>query len=62
MFRLRDLMTTDVHRVLVVDKGRLLGVVTTMGVARGVADPRSTTRTYASDRAPVERDHDRGAS
>ena len=50
----------DVHRVLVTEGGALLGVVTTMDLARAVADHRITTRTYVFDRSPAERDHDRG--
>jgi CBS domain-containing protein len=50
----------NVHRVLVMDGGKLLGIVTSMDLARAVADHRVTTRTYVFDRSPVERDHDRG--
>ena len=51
----------DVHRVLVMEGGALLGIVTTMDLARAVADHRIVRRTYVFDSSPVERDHDRGA-
>lgn len=35
-----------IHRVLVMDDGRLLGVVTTKDISDAVADHRLTTRTY----------------
>jgi CBS domain-containing protein len=53
--------TSGVHRVLVMEGGKLLGIVSTMDLARAVADHRITRRTYVFDSSPVERDHDRGA-
>ena len=53
--------SSDVHRVLVMDQGKLLGIVTTMDLADAVADHRITRRTYVFDRSRVDRDHDRDA-
>lgn len=53
--------TYGVHRVLVMDGERLLGIVTTMDLARAVADRRIVRRTYVFDRSRVERGRDRGA-
>jgi CBS domain-containing protein len=36
------------HRVLVVDEGRLVGIVTTMDITRAVAEYRLTERTQAN--------------
>lgn len=44
-----------IHRVLVMEGGRLLGIVTTTDIARAVADGRLTTHTYVFNR---ERDFD----
>lgn len=52
--------TAGVHRVLVVDGGTLLGIVTTMDLARAVADHRLGTRTQVFDRAPAKRGGGRG--
>ena len=40
-----------VHRILVTDGAKLLGLVTTMDVTRAVADHRLETRTYAFNRS-----------
>lgn len=53
--------TEDVHRLLVMERGRLLGIVTTTDLARAVADGRVARRTFVFDRSPLDRDHDRGA-
>lgn len=37
---------TGVHRVLVMEGGQLVGIVTSMDLARAVADHKLTTRTY----------------
>lgn len=50
----------DVHRLLVTERGRLVGIVTTTDVARAVADGLVARRTYVFDRAPLGRDDDRG--
>ncbi len=42
--------TTGIHRVLVVDEGRLSGIVSTMDIARAVAEDRLVRRTYVFDR------------
>jgi CBS domain-containing protein len=39
-----------IHRLLVMEGGRLLGIVTTMDIARAVADGRLTTHTYVFNR------------
>jgi CBS domain-containing protein len=52
--------TADVHRVLVMQDGRLLGIATTTDFLRAVADHRIARRTFVFDTSPVERDHDRG--
>ena len=46
-----------VHRILVMDGNRLLGIVSTMDIARAVADGRLTTRTwvFGSRTMPDER-------
>ena len=51
--------TAEVHRVLVMEDGELLGIVTTMDIARAVADHRITHRTYVFGRPAREvgRDH-----
>jgi CBS domain-containing protein len=51
----------DVHRVIVLERGLVRGVVTTTDIARAVADGRAVRRTYVFDASPVERDHDGGA-
>jgi len=43
------LRTADVHRVLVVDGDRLLGIVTTSDITRAVADRALVQRTYVFD-------------
>jgi len=46
-----DLMRRhQVHRVLVMDGERLVGLVSAMDIARAVADGRVTARTYVFDR------------
>ena len=39
-----------IHRLLVMHGGRLIGIVTTMDIARAVADNRLTTHTYVFNR------------
>jgi CBS domain-containing protein len=51
----------DVHRVFVMERGFLRGVVTTTDIARAVADGRVVRRMYVFDTSPVEREHDGGA-
>lgn len=50
----------DVHRLLVMEAGKLLGIVTTTDLTRAVADGRVVRRTFVFDRSHVERDHDGG--
>lgn len=46
-----DLMTRmKIHRVLVLEEGKLLGIVTAMDIARAAADQRLVTRRYVFDR------------
>ena len=52
--------TADVHRLLVTERGRLVGIVTTTDVARAVADGRVGRRTFVFDRSPMDRDHEGG--
>lgn len=40
----------SIHRVLVMEDARLRGIVTTMDIARAVADDRLTTHTYVFNR------------
>ena len=47
----------SVHRVLVVDDGKLIGILTTLDLARAVAQQKLTTRTYV-----FGRDRDLGPS
>lgn len=42
--------SADVHRMLVMEDGRLLGIVTTMDLVRAVAEHRIVTRTYVFQR------------
>lgn len=44
-----------VHRVLVMNEGKLLGIVSTMDIARAVAQRRLTVRTYVFDHPPLMR-------
>jgi len=47
-----DLMRTQgIHRVLVVDDARLVGIVSTLDVVRAAADRRLTARTFVFGRA-----------
>ena len=39
-----------VHRILVVDRGQLVGLVSAMDIAKAVADRRFTARTYVFDK------------
>lgn len=43
-----------VHRILVVKRGRLVGLVSAMDIAKAVADRKLTTRTYVFDK-PTDR-------
>ena len=45
--------TADVHRVLVTDETRLVGIVTTTDITRAVADGRIVRRVWAFDGGPV---------
>lgn len=47
-----QMRSTDVHRLLVMEQGRLLGIVTTMDIVRAVAQNRFVRRTYVFDRNP----------
>ena len=50
-----DLMTrAKIHRVLVMEEGKLLGIVTAMDIARAAADQRLVTRRYVFDRSRGE--------
>ena len=49
-----------IHRVVVVDNGELVGIVTTLDIVRAVADHKLTTRTYVFDRTPSMRDGNPG--
>jgi CBS domain-containing protein len=40
----------SIHRVLVVQNGELVGIVTTLDIVKAVADHRLMTRTYVFDR------------
>jgi CBS domain-containing protein len=42
-----------IHRVIVVENGELVGIVTTLDIVRAVADRKLTSRTYVFDRAPA---------
>ncbi|HVZ76735.1 MAG TPA: CBS domain-containing protein [Gemmatimonadaceae bacterium] len=42
----------EVHRLLVIDEGRLLGIVSTLDIAGAVADHRITTRMYVFSPGP----------
>jgi CBS domain-containing protein len=42
-----------IHRVIVVENGDLVGIVTTLDIVRAVADRKLTSRTYVFDRAPA---------
>ncbi|HEY2377234.1 MAG TPA: CBS domain-containing protein [Gemmatimonadaceae bacterium] len=47
-----DLMRRkSIHRVLVVQNGELVGIVTTLDIVKAVADGKLMTRTYVFDRA-----------
>lgn len=43
---------SHIHRVIVADEGRLVGIVTATDVANAVADHRLRTRTYVFSRQP----------
>lgn len=45
-----QMRSADVHRLLVMDEGHLLGIVTTMDIVRAVAQGRIVRRTYVFDR------------
>lgn len=45
----------DVHRLLVMEDGQLVGIVTTMDLVQAVADRRLERRTYVFNRAPLDR-------
>ena len=47
-----------IHRVLVMDKGKLLGIVTTMDIAKAVAEHKLTVRRYVFDRRGGEQDRE----
>lgn len=47
--------SADVHRMLVIEDGRLVGIVTTMDLVRAVASNRIVRRTFVFDR-PVDND------
>ena len=48
-----DLMRQKcIHRVLVVQNGELIGIVTTLDIVKAVADRKLMTRTYVFDRGP----------
>jgi CBS domain-containing protein len=40
----------SIHRVLVVQDGELVGIVTTLDIVKAVADRKLMTRTYVFDR------------
>ena len=44
-----------VHRLLVIDDGKLRGIVSAMDIARAAADGRLTARTYVFNKAPFDR-------
>jgi CBS domain-containing protein len=47
-----DLMRQkSIHRVLVVENGELVGIVTTLDIVKAVADGKLMTRTYVFDRS-----------
>ena len=49
-----DLMRQkSIHRVLVVQNGELIGIVTTLDIVKAVADRKLMTRTYVFDRGPA---------
>jgi CBS domain-containing protein len=45
--------SAGVHRMLVMEGGRLLGIVTTMDLVRAVAEHRIVRRTFVFDRRPA---------
>src|SRR5690606_39670859 len=45
-----SMRAADIHRLLVMDDGRLVGIVTTMDLVKAVADRRLVRRTYVFDR------------
>ena len=47
-----------IHRVLVMDHGKLLGIVTTMDIAKAVAEHKLTVRRYVFDRRGGEQDRE----
>jgi CBS domain-containing protein len=49
--------SAEVHRVLVMEDGKLLGIVTTMDLTRAVADHRIERHTFVFDRARTGQDH-----
>jgi hypothetical protein len=52
------LEAADVHRALVVDEGRLLGIVTTTDITRAVSAHRLERHTYVFDRPRGRRGRD----
>jgi CBS domain-containing protein len=50
----------SIHRLLVMDNGRLVGLVSTMDITRAVADQQLTSRTLVFPRAPLSPFHARG--
>jgi CBS domain-containing protein len=50
--------TANVHRVLVVDGGRLVGIVSASDITRAVADHRIVERRYVFDTSSRERDRE----
>jgi CBS domain-containing protein len=46
--------SADVHRMLVIEDGRLLGIVTTMDLVDAVARNRIVRRTFVFDRRPAD--------
>jgi len=49
-----------IHRVIIVENGELVGIVTTLDIVRAVADRKLTSRTYVFDRAPALADANLG--
>ena len=53
--------SAGVHRVLVLEHGRLAGIITSSDLARAVAEHKLTERRYVFDRSRADRQGDRGA-
>ena len=54
-----DLMNrAKIHRVLVLDHGRLVGIVSSMDITRAAAEHKLVTRRYVFDRGPGDADRD----